>query len=406
MVNKVQFLIDGYPVDEGIIEEFDLRGHSRNLRYSSALKSDVIDFVGFIIKDGKVLAAFPKHYVAVENLHTLNETDISLLFNILIKNELDKNQDYIGDMSDYESSYPFKSFFEVYKYYLNYGLYQEVNESIKNGYNGKISWKNTIRKSQVIMSQGSFIFLPLYVKKSYSEQVFLTECMVYVINHTVEKFSAFLHLKGVSGVNVQTELYKNKEFIISKLHLIYTKTFKDIERKLILSLIDFFKGLNEGGNMVFKHYNFELIWESMVGKYLNMYFVGIKDGLPLFDTNYNSRNQYFKKKSFYINNLNKKHKIEPDHYYLENDKQYIFDSKYYVDLKRIDYKQIAYYSILKSRVQGETFNVLILPTEDTAKSEFYFELKKEFYGNSIDKISIIATYLNMKSVIETYTNKI
>lgn len=403
MVDKVQFLIDGYPVEDDIIEEFGLRSHSRNLRYSSELKSDVLDFVGFIIKNDKILAAFPKHYVAVENLHILNATDMSLLFNTLIKNELNKNQNYIGDMTDFESSFPFKSFFEVYKYYMNYGLFQEVNDSIKPGYNGKISWKDTIRKSQLIISQGSFIFTPLYVKKTYSEQVFLTECMAYVINHTVEKFPLFLNFKGVSGINIQSEVFKNKEFVISKLQLIYAKTFKDIEKKLIQSIIDFFKGHNEGGNMVFKHYNFELVWESMVNKYLNMYFVGIKDGLPLFDTSFANGSKSFSKKKFHINKLNKKHKIEPDHYFIDGDKQYLFDSKYYVSLKKIDYKQIAYYSVLKSRVKGETFNVLILPTSQDSKSQFFFELKKEFYEQALDKLCIVNTYLNMKNVIETYT---
>lgn len=406
MLDKVQFLIDGYPVEKDIIDEFDLRSHSRNLRYSSALKSDVLDFVGFIIKDDKILAAFPKHYVSVENLSILNEIDMSLLFNTLIKNELDKNQSYIGDLADYESNYPFKSFFEVYKYYLNYGLFQEANNSIKPGYNGKISWKDTIRKSQVIMSQNSLILMPLYVKKMYSEQVFLTECMAYVINHTVDKFSAFLNLKGVRGINVQSETFKNKEFVISKLQLIYAKTFKDIEKKLIQSLMDFFKGFNEGGNMVFKHYNFELVWESMVDGYLNTYFVGIKDGLPLFDSSLTNSSKNFKKKSFYINSINEKHKIEPDHYCIDGSKQYIFDSKYYVDLKRIDYKQIAYHSILKSFIEGETFNVLILPTSGESKSEYYFELNEEYYTRDVDKISIITSHLNMKVVIETYTQHI
>lgn len=404
MVDKVQFLIDGYPVEDNIIEEFGLRSHSRNLRYSSVLKSDVLDFVGFIVKNGKILAVFPKHYVSVENLSTLNETDMSLLFNTLIKNELDKNQDYIGDMIDYESNYPFKSFFEVYKYFLNYGLFQETNNSIKPGYNGKFSWKDTIRKSQVIMSQNSIILMPLYVKKTYSEQVFLTECMAYVINYTVEKFSAFLNLKSVTGINVKLEVFNNKDFVISKLHLIHAKAFKDVEKKLIRSIIDFFKGCNEGGSMVIKHYNFELIWESMVQKYLNLYFVGVKDGLPVIDTSCTNNNRKFVKKAFKINNLNQKHQIEPDHYYIENDNQYIFDSKYYISLDRIDYKQIAYYSMLKSLVEGETFNVLILPTEEDSDSYYYFELNEKYYTEAKNKISIVATYLNMRNVIESYTN--
>lgn len=402
MIDKVQFLIDGYPVEDNVIEEFGLRNHSRNLRYSSTLKSEVLDFVGFIINGERVLVSLPKHYVSLENLKSLNESDMSLIFKTLIKYEMNKDQDYIGEFEDYESSYPFKSFFDVYKHYLKYGLYQETISNTKPGYNGKIAWKDTIRKSQVIVNEKSLIFTPLYVKKTYKEQVFLTECMVYVINKTVDRFSMFLNLKSITGVNVQTELFDNKGYVITRLQALYTNTFKDNEKKLIRALISFFKEVIDGGNLVIKHYNFELVWESMVGKYLNDYFQGIEDGLPVFDSTRNKGSKRFKKKSFSINKRNSKHKIELDHYWIEENKQYIFDSKYYMDLKRIDYKQIAYYSMLKSLVSEETFNILVIPTSIDRESKVYFELEERYYNRESDKISLIATQLNMKSVIENF----
>lgn len=407
MADKIYFKMDGYPIETCLIEEFDLKNQPRNLRYSSTKECYVLNFVGFVFKDNKILVVFPKNYTSIEKIGLLDERDMTILFNTLIKNQLDKNQMYMGELKDYKSTYPFKSFFDVYKYYLNYGLYKEINDIVKPGFNGKVSWKTTIRKAQVIQSDNSIIFVPLFVKKSNSDQVFLTECMAYVINYTVNKFSAFLSLKQVSNINIQWGLFKNKEFIISRLQIAVSKTFKDKEKKLISSLIEFFEGNYEGGNMLFKRYNFEIVWESMVEKYLNNYFVKIKDGLPIFGDRAVVKETLFKSKSFTVNKLNKskKHKIRPDHYYIDDDNQYIFDSKYYINLEELNYKQIAYYSILKSQSKRKTFNALILPTSNESSSEEYFELADEFFDLEGDRISIAAVHLNIKNIMEIYNKE-
>ena len=407
MADKIYYKMDGYPIETYLIEEFDLKNQPRNLRYSSTKECYVLNFVGFVFKNDKMLVVFPKNYTSIDKIGLLDERDMTILFNTLIKHQLDKNQQYMGEFKDYKSTYPFKSFFDIYKYYLSYGLYKEINDIVKPGYNGKVSWKTTIRKAQVIQSDNSFILVPLYVKKSNSDQVFLTECMAYVINYTINKFSAFLSLKLVSNINIQWELFKNKEFIISRLQATISKTFKDKEKKLISSLIDFFKGKFEGGDMVFKRYNFEIVWESMVEKYLNNYFVEMKNGLPVFNDNSIVKEFSFKSKSFTVNTLDKykRHKIRPDHYYIDGDNQYIFDSKYYVNLEELNYKQIAYYSILKSKSKGNTFNALILPTSNKSSSEEYFELADEFYDLEGDRISIAAVHLNIKNVMEIYNKE-
>ena len=70
--------------------------------------------------------------------------------------------------------------------------------------------------------------------------------------------------------------------------------------------------------------------------------------------------------------------------------RYIFDAKYYQNLKSLDYKQVSYYFLLKhaeatrdsennvvSNIQ--TYNALFLPTELDEHSEVHFELDS-FYN--------------------------
>ncbi|MFT9817775.1 hypothetical protein [Lysinibacillus sp. NPDC056185] len=400
MYNNVIFQLDGSIVSDAIISKFDLRAHSRNLRYSSRVKADVLDFVGFVIKDDNILVVLPKHYTDPARIPLLNDSDMALLFKTLLKKQINYNLDYIGEMEYFESSYPFNAFFEVYKYFKNYGLYHETNTIIKPGNNGKISWKDTIRKSQVIINEKNVIFSPLYIKRNYTEEVFLTECMAYVINKTIRVFSSFINLKSVQNINIHEEAFENKDYVVSKLRVIATRLFKDKEKKLIKALIEYFENKNQGGNIVFKHYNFELVWESVVNEFLNKHLSGIKDGFPNFDLENRNIKRNFSKGRFYINNSNGNHRIEPDHYYIDGDNQYILDSKYYTSLSNIDYKQIAYNTILRSQVDGETYNALFLPTHEKINSSLYFDLNESYYNDK--GIKIIATYLTVKDSMEVY----
>lgn len=402
LIDNVQFRIDGGIIENDLIETFHLRENSRNLRYSSDEKKDVLNFVGFIIKNNQMLVSMPKHYCNKENLVMLGENDINLLFNTLLKHQFSQNQSYIGAQDDFDSNYPFKAFFDIYSYFQKYGLYQVIHNVIKPGYSGKIIWKDTLRKSEVIVSKKSIIFAPLYIKKSYTEQVFLSQCMIYVINYTLNQFSSFIKLKPIQGNIIQTDIFENKDFVISKLHAISSKIFKDHEKKLLLSLLDFFLKVDKGGSIVFKHYNFELVWETMVGQYLNRYFVKMEDNLPIFNTTKKLNQKRFSKGKFYINKVQPTQKIEPDHYYFNDNKQYIFDSKYYTSLNRLDYKQVTYFTILHELTKGDTFSILILPTEKENYSELFFELDDRYYNNPKDQIIITSTYLNMLNVMKAY----
>ena len=101
---------------------------------------------------------------------------------------------YIGYENNFESDYPFESFFKVYEYYKKYGIYKEEEIIISKDANGPISWKDTIQKSNTIVSNGNLIFLPIYSKRKSTKTAFISECMTFVINYTIKNFSYFIQL--------------------------------------------------------------------------------------------------------------------------------------------------------------------------------------------------------------------
>ena len=88
MKHKLFFRLDGEEIEPELIEKFNLRKDSRNIRYSYSKKCEVLNFVGFIIQDNMLLISLPKHYTYRDNLVNMTETDIYLLFNVLLRDQV------------------------------------------------------------------------------------------------------------------------------------------------------------------------------------------------------------------------------------------------------------------------------------------------------------------------------
>lgn len=401
---KYEFRLDGEEIELRLIERFNLRADPRNLRYSYGKKCEVLNFVGFIIQKDEVLIALPKHYASVNQLDSLGDADIRLLFDVLFTHQVRNVSQYIGSLVDYESNFPFKSFYAIYAYYLKYGLYQEMHTITKPGVKGKIDWKDTIRKSNTVISGNNLIYLPLYSKEIRRNDVFLGECMAFAIGYTLRQYSLFISGR-VPTINLnQFNFFANKEYTLARLKKIYTELFKDIDKKLVRDLIEFYSLVPEGGNITIKHYNFELIWESIVEKYLNTFFKGVTQQGLVFSNQRVEKSYHFKKAVFHVDKAHSNHRLEPDHYYNNEEEQFIFDSKYYSKVYDLNHKQVAYYTFLRKKAQ-RTYNALIIPTEKESSSlptPLHFELDPDFYTHEDDQIKIWEYYLNIADAMRNY----
>jgi hypothetical protein len=203
--------------------------------------------------------------------------------------------------------------------------------------------------------------------------------------------------------------------VITQLKKVKRTLFKNIHQRLVDTLISFFEQeKNKGGNYQLKIYSFHLIWESMVKEFLRTKFNGINDRLEV-EWSASLKNNNFVKKIAYPDRRGESgYSVEPDYYLVLDNKRFIFDAKYYQKLSKLDYKQVAYYFLLKhfeTERDGsgniinelETYNALILPTECEAYSEVHFALNPEYNLNE-SAFVIMAYYLNMIKVMEHYTN--
>lgn len=410
---------DGEVVSDEIRSTFKLG--TQEMEYSDRLKRDVFNVVGFVFQNEKILVVFPKHYMKHDRLNELNHSheesveDIKLLYDVIKKycekeNTTASARSYMGFLDDkkYESDYPFAAFYEIYEYYQKYGLYREKETLVKKNEKGKISWKDTMQKSQKIISGGNLIFAPIYASKKNYKHVFITECMAFVIDHTIEYFSDFLSMKKTDMQKSKFDYLGNIDYVINRLIASKNEVFKDINKKLVQSLIDFFvqyKDVSRGGKIHIKIRHFNMIWQKMIGYYLNRHFVGISaDGnAVLFDDSIVISNVTFEDKTFDdIDDSSNHFYIDVDHFAMSNDKIYIFDSKYYSSIGELNYKQFAYNEILRYYNPNvtEINNVLLLPGKH--ESGVHFSLSSKYIGPRSIGGKIIEQYLEPVDVMKDY----
>lgn len=413
---------DGEIVSEELINTFGLG--TPEMEYSDKNRANVFNVVGFLFYRDKILVIFPKHFMDYSRIAQLNEKhleskeEIRLLYKVIKKYSESENTNasarkYIGAIDKYDSDYPFAPFFEVYEYYQKYGLYREDNVQIKNDGHGKIAWKQTIQKSQKIISEGNLIFSPFYIYKKNYRNVFVTECMEFVIGHTLDFFHDFLDLPNPNFRKPKFDYFTNIDFVLAQLNKAKGTTFKDTHKKLVQSLIDFFgqfKKLIYGGKTHIKIRHFNMVWEKMVELYLNRHFIGMDEGgtSALFDKSTIKSSVKFTKKTYNdIDYSSHNFSIEIDHYSFDEGELYIFDSKYYSNATDLNYKQFAYNEILRYAHAGikAINNVLLLP--GNMRSQLHFLLSDKYIGDPRKDIGckIIEQYLNPIDVMQDYVGE-
>ncbi|EGT1913973.1 hypothetical protein I2L58_003004, partial [Listeria monocytogenes] len=385
------------------IIERDYRKRNKENVNSGEVTADfeyVFDFSGFLINDSsEICAVFPINF-KVYNEHS----DTKLLFNVISKHLQLRPEIYFGSEygKHYKSNYPFAAFFEVYNYYEEYGLYFEEKKLIKPNIGGKINWKETIRRSDKYLINNQLYFFPFYYEKSYQNIAFLTEAMIFVINHTIDKFNFMIDMPKVDGFASDEIFLNNREGVLEKLYSIRQETFKDILINLIDNLINYFSNLKEGGTYYLKHYTFSSIWEDAVKFYLENHFKEVKDGkLKLESTNTITK---FEKPAFRPNMANNNHFFSPDYYFSSGENQFIFDAKYKREVNGMDYKQISYFLFLKNKrenlndlpIYSFTHSALILPGVKR-DSKLHFKMDPIFNKEN-DDLVIYEEYLDIREV--------
>ncbi|ARW51209.1 LlaJI family restriction endonuclease [Levilactobacillus brevis] len=401
---------EGSTVPEDVVNKYHLLFSDVG---TNAKWERISSFCGVVRRGTSILVSLPKHYINLNEFNQLPDSDklkhIRLILRTIVSYELNPAYSSFRKEDDLNSSFSFSSFFNIYDYFQKYGLHSKNRKNIKRGYSGKISWKDTIHKSQRIISDENLVFLPFFIRQNVSDEDFITRCMVFAINYTEELFGNLLALPDNSSIasrGVEKSLRENNEAVLFKLEMMGREIFKDIDKKLLSDLMNFFRCINDDPHNIrdIKHYHFNNVWEKAVENYLNNHFIGIREDRPIFGTP--EKKFRFEKlvlKSYNVVFEHLQDTLQPDHYYYDNvkDVQYIFDSKYYNSIYGLNHKQFVYHMILCNRAEN-TYDALIMPSEKRTFTEIHLNLATDYLPPKNKRVKILLIHLNTQDVLGNF----
>ena len=360
------------------------------------------NFVGVLFLKEMRICSFPKHF----NIVSEQELELDLWMNRILKvlNYYDKSYGMVSSDKNIVSNLPVDAIRYIIHYYKKYGFYMKLdyNTNPKNG--GKPDFLTTIRKSEKVISGNNLIFTSIYSKKKQKIPTLLTEYMFYALDYVNNNYADIFGYINLNGYYLNKEYIINSNLIIKNLHILKTKEFKDINKRLISSLISFFKFISTSNKRYYFYTtDFDHIWEKMVESYLNNNFSHFDNDIFVFEGN--NGNKHFEKKSFEIglNDSGSSIHISIDHY-CEDDNIYIFDSKYFKKVEGLNYKQVAYalycYQSLKDKEKRKIINALICPTDEDSDITKFHIRESTFHIDPIYEI-----YLPLKKVVLEYIER-
>lgn len=198
--------------------------------------------------------------------------------------------------------------------------------------------------------------------------------------------------------------------ILNFLYQFRNTIYKDIDKELFNDIIVFLEKLNAGSRdkqHAVKDYSFSSVWEKAVEKYLNDYFVGMKDGKLEYSEGKNAgRKRFGKQVNRGYNRARPEWSMQPDHYYKDGNTLYIFDSKYYNDVTDLNHKQFVYH-VLYGRKVKVTYDALIIPSYGKTDTELYVDIPYDWDcsdESGSDDDGGIVIYLNRLNTIDVLKN--
>lgn len=420
---NIEAIQDGLEIeDQDVIKRYALSGRDVQDKYDreTGRTYPVAKFVGIVagLSGTDLLISLPKNYMNLEDFRKLDYHEKIRHVRLIMANVCRKfdSQWYtrFDRHEDTEGNFAMDAFYRIYDYYRRYDLYKVNKRTIKPGYYGKVAWKDTMNRASKVIDHGNLVLLPMYIKEKQQVENLITESMIFAINYTELLFGQFIDLPDnskIAGRGIDARFLNNTKEILNFLYQFRNTIYKDIDKELLNDIIVFLEKLNAGSRdkqHAVKDYSFSSVWEKAVEKYLNDYFVGMKDGKLEYSEGKNAGKKRFGKQvNRGYNRARPEWSMQPDHYYKDGNTLYIFDSKYYNDVTDLNHKQFVYHVLYGRNVQV-IYDALIIPSSGKTDTEpyvdipYYWECSDESCSDDDGRIVIYLNRLNTIDVLKNF----
>jgi hypothetical protein len=364
-------------------------------------------FVGVIISPDAetALISVPKHFAVTKDIDATHT-----IIKVLMTYNADIVPNFRGATDAVNDNIPIEDLKVVVDYLNRFGIYASQQFTTRKANGKKILWKKSIQHSNAIYSDDGLILMPLIFRENTHVENIVTEAMRYVLESTRDLLLLLnINPATYTRKNVRKKNSRYEKQLIFKLNEQLMTTHQDKEINLINSLINILKATSTTAPYYLVTTNFDIIWESVVLNYLNFHYEGVRNGNPCFQSSKTQQAQqiFQSQVPFEIDSVHH-YSIRPDYYLDSEDVQLIFDAKYYVNLKDLNYKQLIYGILLGDRPSHRhkiTVNALFVPTaQKTNTSEIHTKIDAEFLPSTNSQL-IHTIYINMNDALTEYVSQ-
>ena len=380
---------DGSEIDENILNRVNI---PKDLVININQKV-LSNFVGLLVISNFRILSIPKK-MKIENFKDFRSLEKYIL-SVITKfyNTLSISSNLKDEL---ENVVPVDAILNIIDYYRLFGIYKSIENHAKKNNGKRISWNKTIIKSSKLISRNNLIFNDFYYFDSTEVENFISDSMKFVINFAQNDMQSLISFEPIITNSIDLAKFSDSNLVVLRLMNLRSQIYNDRHRSLLNDLINFFSYLGRFKNEL-RHLtkSFDYIWESAVHQYLNINFHLIDEVL---DININEEIKFERQKKFNIGiGKNGPKNIIVDHYFKNNNKHIIFDSKYYRNLTDIDYKQLSYHYLILAEEPLETTNTLVVPAESD-KIEFFVHLDRR----DIDGVVINELHIPVLDVLNSF----
>lgn len=389
------------------------------------------DKIGLEVNEDDVTFTFPINYYKNDekkeiDCYSLNEIDKKYSKSVVKLTKLlsrYKEPNKIEDYYESKDKFPIEAYLWIFRDFLKNGIYKDSESYFCVNGNGKISWKNTIKRGKTYLGENNLIYKDLIKRNTkYNVDNEITKIHKICAQKALYIFGPFYGIASRKMKTKITEELKNNWLGILKEELIIS--YNDHKIELLKKLIDLLQSQDVSKfnslefNLVTKDYDY--IFERLIDeKFGNVN-----------SSEYNSQGEISLIDSKNIKNAGQ---LRPDTINVDkkDGRIYIFDSKYYTygfsedgtlpDVSSIN-KQITYAEYINNPLNNlnpdkkDIYNIFVLPknedykeTNEIVQEEFREDLSyighaniKNKCENSYDCIHIF--FVNFRNLVENRIN--
>lgn len=223
-------------------------------------------FIGLRIENNEIEFHYPESYFLASDEIGLRRDIISILRTIALAKTISSDKSSYNSKRNNEYVFPIKSFLWIINDYLTYGKYVNHEKEYKEGTDGKISWKRTLRSNPAI-SQGNIVYTKIISEKKSQKDNLLTEIYFFCVQKAIDSIGWLYNLRFDSKGVDYYKLFNQRKYT-NAINDEMLHSFDDMKKLRLTNMKNIILGLDDAlitsKDIIYGVDSYDFVFEKMI----------------------------------------------------------------------------------------------------------------------------------------------